>query len=495
MNYTETNSNCQICNNQNYNFFDGNCIESCPDGYYTYESSSSINKKTCKKCYNRCLTCNTGSTIISGKLVNMNCLTCKKEVDPNDSNNSIEKYIHVEGNCFPIITYTNEKIIFNISEINSNEISKTCLDYGKSIKYGEYQCITKPSNTYYILNNEENTGVMDYCDEACNSCNGKKDMINDDTNCIECSEGYYKTEDSNTNCILESSIPENYYKNINDNIYYHCYIYCQKCSDYFNVETNNMNCDECINHYYFLYGTKNCYNMDFIENNEYYFSSEDNKFHKCYYSCEKCLIGGTDDNNQNCIKCIDNYYYEENTNNCFNITFIDKGYYFDNFTINEGELPIFRKCYDNCKTCTNKKIENEMNCILCIDNYYKINGTNNCYSEDLLNNGYYLKDNLFFPCEEKCLTCSDKKTIIDGIESNNCLSCDKTNKGLYLVNELKNCEPIDFKENGYYLEENSNGIEIFYKCYDSCSLCDKGKEFDVNTNQDNHNCLFCAENY
>ena len=495
MNYTETNSNCQICNNQNYNFFDGNCIESCLDGYYSFESSSSINKKTCKECYNRCLTCNEGSTIISGKLANMNCLACKKEVDPNDSNNLIEKYILVEGNCFPIITYTNEKIIFNISEINSEEIVKTCLDYGKSIKYGEYQCITKPSNTYYILNNEENTGVVDYCDEACNSCNGKKDMINDNTNCIECSEQYYKTEDSDTNCILESLIPENYYKNINDNIYYHCYTNCQKCSDYFNVETNNMNCDECINHYYFLYGTKNCYNMDFIENNEYYFSSDDNQFHKCYYSCKKCLIGGTDDNAQNCIKCIDNYYFEENTRNCHNITFIEKGYYFDNFTINEGELPIFRKCYDNCKTCTNKKIENEMNCILCIDNYYKIKGTNNCYNEDLLNNGYYFQDNLFFPCEEKCLTCSDKKTIIDGKESNNCLSCDKINKGLYLVNEQKNCESIDFKENGYYLEEDSNGIEIFYKCYDSCSLCDKGKEFDINTNQDNHNCLSCAENY
>ena len=432
-NYTEENSNCEICNNLDYNYFDGNCVEFCPDEYYSYENISSNNNKACKKCYERCLTCNDGEIYNLEHLSNMNCLTCKKEVDPNDSNNLIEKYIQVDENCFPIITYTNEKIIFNISEISSEENEKTCLDFGKSIKYGEYQCIIKPTNTFYVLNNGENTGVIDYCDESCETCNGGKNLINEDTNCIECSAGYYKTEDSNTNCILESLIPENYFKNESDNIYYLCHINCKKCNDTFNTETNNMNCDECIIDYYFLYGTKNCYNMDFIEDSQYYLSSDDNKFHKCYDTCEKCLMGGTDDNNQNCI---------------------------------------------NCK-----------------NNYYKLNGTNNCYNEDILNNGYYLKDNLFFPCEENCLTCSDKKIIINGLESNNCLSCDKTNKGLYLVNELNNCEPLEFKENGYYLEEDLNCIEIFYKCYNTCRLCDKGIEFDINTNQDNHNCLSCAENY
>ena len=89
----------------------------------------------------------------------------------------------------------------------------------------------------------------------------------------------------------------------------------KKSSNYYDIENNNMNCDECIDNYSFLYETKNCYNMDFIQNNDYYLSSEDNKFHKYYYSCEKCLIGEIDENNQNCIKCKNNYYYEENTNN------------------------------------------------------------------------------------------------------------------------------------------------------------------------------------
>ena len=74
-------------------------------------------------------------------------------------------------------------------------------------------------------------------------------------------------------------------------------------------------------------------------------------------------------------------------------------------------------------------------------------------------------------------------------------SCDKINKGLYLVNELNNCESIEYKNQGYYLEEDLNGIEIFYKCYKSCLVCDKGIEFDINSSKDNHNCLQCANNY
>ena len=152
-NFTENNSNCDICKNQDFNYLDGNCVEFCPDGYYTFEDSYSDNKKICKKCYEKCLTCNDGPIINNLNLVtNMNCIICKKDVDPNNSNNLIDKYIQGNGNCFPIITNTQEKIIFNISEINTGEIEKTCLEYGKSIIYGEYQYIPKPTVYFYALN-------------------------------------------------------------------------------------------------------------------------------------------------------------------------------------------------------------------------------------------------------------------------------------------------------------------------------------------------------
>ena len=493
-NYTETNSNCDICLNQNYHYFKGNCIENCPDGYYTYENNYANNKKLCRECYLKCSKCNSGIIYSGGLISNMSCIYCKKEVDHNNSTNIIDKYIQVDGNCYPIITYTNDKITFNVSETSRGESEKSCLSLGKSIFYGEYKCIIKPENTFFVIDNENNTGIIEYCDEACSSCYGEKDIITQNTNCKNCSNGFFKTEDSNTTCILQNLIPENYYKNINNNIYYHCYINCKKCSDYYDIGTNNMNCLECIDNYYFVYNTNNCYNMSFIENSSYYFSTADNKFHKCHLGCEICLNGNNNEYNQNCIKCQDNYYFEENTNNCYNITYLEKGYYLDNFTINSGELPIFKKCYRNCQKCNNSLIGTNMNCELCKINYYKINGTNNCFTLSLLNQGYYLKDNLFFPCEENCVTCSNSKTIINDTISYNCLSCDKINKGLYLVNELNYCESIDYKNNGYYLQEDLNGIEIFYKCYKTCSLCDKGKEFDNNTNQDNHNCLECSVN-
>ena len=76
----------------------------------------------------------------------------------------------------------------------------------------------KTGSYFFVLNNEENTGVIKNCNIACNTCEGEGDEY--DTNCIDCSFGYFKTEDSETNCILEELIPENYHKNEEDGIYY-----------------------------------------------------------------------------------------------------------------------------------------------------------------------------------------------------------------------------------------------------------------------------------
>jgi len=115
----------------------------------------------------------------------------------------------------------------------------------------------------------------------------------------------YKTEDSNTNCILENLIPQNYLKNNSDEIYYKFHRNCKRCNDYYDTNNNNMNCLECINDYYFVDGTNNCYNN----------------------------------------------------------TILEEGYYLDDFTINENEEPTYKCCYEKCQTCNNKIIESNMNCI------------------------------------------------------------------------------------------------------------------------------------
>ena len=108
-----------------------------------------------------------------------------------------------------------------------------------------------------------------------------------------------------------------------------------------------------------------------------------------------------------------------------------------------------------------------MNCISCLEGFYKLNGTNNCFNISLINSGYYLQNDILYPCQTNCLTCSNGPSYIFNSNSNiitnitnNCLSCDKDNKGLYLVEDLKNCENINYTLNGYYLAQDEYGIDI-----------------------------------
>ena len=426
--YTELNSNCDSCNEGLLQ--DGNCVNNCSDGYYK-------NNSNCLKCHNNCQTCSTGViTDSNGKLNNMKCTRCKdiisspnllrylesnKEVDIKPNLN-ILKFIKNEENCFPIIDYQNTTITFDISEIDSNHEIGSCFYYNKAIFQGEFECITKPYHTFYILNNDENTGVIKNCSKTCDSC------ILEETNCINCSTNYYKTEYSNNKCLFERDIPHNYYKNKTDNIYYECHSNCYNCTDGYNYTSDNMNCISCINNYY--------------------------------------------------------YIFEEENKNCYNMSLIEQGYYLDIYNISNE--PIYKKCYENCKTCNNSYSEDgDMNCILCKDDYYKLNGTNNCYNKTSLNEGFYFKNNMFYHCNKNCLTCSEGKNEI----SNNCISCDN-NKDLYLLEDLNNCENSNYT--GYYLD---NNINVLKRCYYSCKTCNGPLENNIEINEQNHNCIECAENY
>jgi hypothetical protein len=81
----------------------------------------------------------------SGKLISMSCLTCIET----------PQMIKNEENCFPVDIYQNDKITFNINEIDSTKTIGNCYDFGKAIFHGTYECISKPSNRFYVLNNVE----------------------------------------------------------------------------------------------------------------------------------------------------------------------------------------------------------------------------------------------------------------------------------------------------------------------------------------------------
>ena len=293
------------------------------------------------KCHDNCFSCKNGPIYnTSGKIVSMECLKCKK------LNSSEKTMIKIDNNCFKIIQYEELRIVFNISEMKPDNPIGTCKDFGKAIYYGDYECIDKPNNTHYILNsNDTNTGVIKDCNETC------------------------------------------------DNTYNACYPHCKSCNGSYNNETRDMFCLECIDGYFFIYGENNCYNFTLLQEEEYYFNSKDSKFHKCYHTCSKCFNFEPNETNHSCIECISGYHFLDNTNNCYDMNLTKEGYYLE--TINSGQNgPLFKKCYNTCKTCEFGMVFNEIsneinhNCKECSENYYKIDNylfPNNCYSNETIN--------------------------------------------------------------------------------------------------------------
>ena len=336
-------NNCLSCKDENQYLYKGKCYSQCPNKMYPF--ADNFGSKTCKNCHPNCESCHS-----LGDDDFMNCSTCPL-------NYIFFKYNNEQNlkNCYyPIDNKT--KIFYT-----PNYQITSCKNFSKYIIENTNECIDELKEGYYVSNNE--TNILSLCHSSCKSCYGN--YTDDDTNCSNCSIGYYKTEDSNTNCILESLIKPNYYKNTSDNIYY--------------------------------------------------------------------------------------------------------------------------KCHENCHNCTTgfNSLNGDMNCILCKDDYYKLNGTNNCYNKTLLNESYYFKEDMFFHCDDNCLTCSEGKNRT----SNNCISCDK-NKGLYLVEKLNNCEYKNYS--GYYLDAN-NDIEILKKCYHRCKSCYGPNFYNNFTKIENHSCQECEE--
>jgi len=136
-------------------------------------------------------------------------------------------------------------------------------------------------------------------------------------------------------------------------------------------------------------------------------------------------------------------------------------------------------CFFNCEKnkCYDESLyDNNQQCIECKNGYYKMNGTNNCYSSYPK---FYLdkEKKLLFPCYTNCSTCDNSGNST----SMNCLSCDNNKHNFY--NKSKNClkcplyidyfqiKCIDEIPEGYYLDDKVLGT--IEKCHDLCKNCTK----------------------
>ena len=367
----------------------------------------------------------------------------------------------------------------------------------------EMKCFDKTPEGHYF---DENTKNYKKCYENCKFCFGPGKIENN--NCKECI--------SNFSFLNESQIINNCYEVCNYFYYfdesntYHCNETCQgkynkylldknKCidnctkDDIYQYEYNNTCYMKCPNGTYELENNKNyqCYNE---APDGYFLDTTNNIFKRCYKTCSKCKIGGNETNN-NCLECISNFKFYNNSINITNCYEICEHYYFFNESNNfhctntcggySNKLIIDKKkCIDDCKKDDGNKYEFNNNCYKNCPNgtyvledkndYICLNGTQDGYFLDLDNSKY-----------KKCYdTCN--KCISGGNETNNnCLEC-KSNYKLYINNmNISNC----YEECKYYHYFNESN---YYHCTETCPekypklIKDKNKCID-DCKKDNEN--------
>ena len=270
-----------------------------------------------------------------------------------------------------------------------------------------------------------------------------------------------------------------------------CHKNCLTC---FEESSNDLNqkCMECISGYYFLENTNNCYNYTPVG---YFFNTETKIFSQCHDNCATCS-GKSNNEIQNCLSCRDNYYLLYNNSNCLNCKFLNlfanyeqtecKPYIPSGYYLNDSRLNTINKCHENCYSCKAGPDGDNMNCEYCVNNFYLIENTNNCESQNL--EGYYLdKDLKLKKCHPFCKTCLKGSSG----DKMNCESCDYK-KGYFLNSTNSNCE---FKEidNFYYIPENDS----YLPCYEKCLMCFDKEEIRIDDMENNYlimNCLSCYEN-
>ena len=124
--------------------------------------------------------------------------------------------------------------------------------------------------------------------------------------------------------------------------------------------------------------------------------------------CKECNVCFND---VYCSTCKNNFQLDEIKHICFNKK--------TNTDTNNENTNENIECHENCFSCSLPFTNENMNCISCKENFYRLNGTNDCFDKTLLDDGFYLKNDIFYPCDDNCMTCSDEKNN----ENHNCIEC------------------------------------------------------------------------
>ena len=444
-------SNCDYPGNDNKN----NCT-SCISGYYwiiDYETNCIppsekpqnyyLNGNRYEPCYKRCQECNS----LGDDAINQ-CTMCIPD---------LTHWIYGKStNCI----YEKDKPT-NYYLNTYNDQYEPCYDTcGECIKLGNdarHECTVCKENYYFIETEETNcipydnkpynfyldtsTNTFRQCYHSCYTCtNG---FFMNKHNCDQCANGYFFIDKFPTNCVLPSEVPENFYFDINKNMYRSCYETCGRCTKGGSKAIHN--CDQCLDNFYPLEDLlTNCYNEPSKPDN-YYLDESAKMYRKCYQTCDTCYGHGTS-SEHNCTTCIINYYKVDTSgDNC-----IKESEIYQNFFLDVDN--IYKSCYSTCKYCSEKGTADDNKCDECITVAYKLeNKESQCV----------LKCPQFYYTNNETRTCGQCYST--------CQSCyGKGNAKSHKCNECKeglmhhpyyqdNCvDYIDLSQRRWYLDDEYN---------------------------------------
>ena len=170
-------------------------------------------------------------------------------------------------------------------------------------------------------------------------------------------------------------------------------------------------------------------------------------------------------------QCLDGYYnFDKDINLCSNEK--PKNYYLD-----EKEK-MYKECPTTCEECLAPKGEN-VNCLVCKNNFYLTEDTNACYEKDIDGYIYIPETKKLARCHKNCLRCYARP--IDDTHH----KCSICPKNFYLTVDTESC--FNQTPDNYYLDEETKNYK---RCYSSCFNC-LGP-----ANEDTMNCQNCiSEEY
>ena len=481
------------------------CVDSCPDNYFIYDSLCVIkcpkyHTSYDKKCIDTCPSDYPYVMEITYECINQ-CPTDYYILHNQDEDLCVQKcpnfYLGESKEC---VEQCPTELSF-VMEITYECISQCPTDY--YLIQSENLCVTTCPNFYDSSNN--------YCYDICPS--DKLYHIENENECINsCPSNYYIL---NNECVTKCP---KYYSNVDKK----CYDSCP--SNYQYILGNSDECiSTCPQNYYIIEEEKLCtYSCSYSNTKKYYIKEQ----MQCLENCPSDYKY-TKKNDYQCLsKCPQNYYLIKEENLCVDSCKNSNYKYY-----NDGSFICLLQCngdykyhieneYKCINSCPNKYllIENEKLCVEnCPSNYpFFVPQLLKCYNKCPINFEYHNENE--YECLNKCpfykFILNSNKLCVDSCpdnapflvsnsnlcyekcpdnfpfhieNSNECIiKCPKTHPKI--IEELNMCIPYQCSnsDNKFYIKDSK-------KCYKECP---EGYDYKLNETLDSYECFNeCPSNY